>query len=467
PILLLLVVVTIVFARLPKVDLGYAQGFLTRRRWNWLPLGLTYAFLYLGQTFYQSSRYEDAIPALERSVRLTTDPSRFGYQVSKAHYMLGQALARVGRRGEAKVHLERSQELKSELSKGEAEDIQEHIYGTNKRPGSGMGSGDFSDLASNTEPHVILARDRPSDRARAELEKAIAFYRNVCSSAYQNLARAYIQRSAFGPAADYLEKAVSWDDTAPDIYFNLGLAGLRAGHLSRAFRALKKAMERKPAKKETLRVLGSLALKLVEERETGLALETVNYLLERNDSVADLFLLRGQIYAQKGLFAEALAEFQKGLQKNPRLARAHYLSGTVLIRTGQLRAARQEFDKVLELNPNHAGALYHEAFVLIEERKMKQAAPLLEKAIRLAPDNADAYYQLGKIQQNQGQLIQAIANLETAAHLNPSGAHIFYQLSRAYRKAGRKEEGTRALERYRQLKKEQEERRLKNHSGPQ
>jgi len=49
PILILLVVVGFVLSRLPKVDLGYSEAFKTRRFWNWLPLGLTYAFLYMGR----------------------------------------------------------------------------------------------------------------------------------------------------------------------------------------------------------------------------------------------------------------------------------------------------------------------------------------------------------------------------------------------------------------------------------
>jgi OPA family glycerol-3-phosphate transporter-like MFS transporter len=49
PILILLIVVWLVLSRLPKVDLGHSKEFLTRRKWNWLPLGLTYAFLYMGR----------------------------------------------------------------------------------------------------------------------------------------------------------------------------------------------------------------------------------------------------------------------------------------------------------------------------------------------------------------------------------------------------------------------------------
>jgi OPA family glycerol-3-phosphate transporter-like MFS transporter len=49
PILIILLVIGFVLARLPKVDLGHSRAFIRRRVLNWLPLGLTYAFLYMGR----------------------------------------------------------------------------------------------------------------------------------------------------------------------------------------------------------------------------------------------------------------------------------------------------------------------------------------------------------------------------------------------------------------------------------
>ncbi len=49
-ILILLVVVAVVLARLPKVDgINHSAEYRRRRIMNWLPLGLTYAFLYMGR----------------------------------------------------------------------------------------------------------------------------------------------------------------------------------------------------------------------------------------------------------------------------------------------------------------------------------------------------------------------------------------------------------------------------------
>ncbi len=50
PIAILLVVIAVVIGRLPKVEgLGHTDAYRRRRLLNWLPLGLTYAFFYMGR----------------------------------------------------------------------------------------------------------------------------------------------------------------------------------------------------------------------------------------------------------------------------------------------------------------------------------------------------------------------------------------------------------------------------------
>jgi OPA family glycerol-3-phosphate transporter-like MFS transporter len=49
PIALLGLVIAIVVARLPRVEVRHTAEFSRRRNLNWIPLGLTYAFLYMGR----------------------------------------------------------------------------------------------------------------------------------------------------------------------------------------------------------------------------------------------------------------------------------------------------------------------------------------------------------------------------------------------------------------------------------
>lgn len=57
PILGLLVVITFVIARLPRVELGHSDEFRLRRVRNWLPVGLLYAFLYFGRYNLKVSQF--------------------------------------------------------------------------------------------------------------------------------------------------------------------------------------------------------------------------------------------------------------------------------------------------------------------------------------------------------------------------------------------------------------------------
>lgn len=49
PIAILLGIIGLVIWRLPRIDLGHSDAFRRRRFFNWFPLGMTYAFLYMGR----------------------------------------------------------------------------------------------------------------------------------------------------------------------------------------------------------------------------------------------------------------------------------------------------------------------------------------------------------------------------------------------------------------------------------
>ena len=49
PIAGLLVIVTLLILSLPRIQLGHSSHFLRRRFMNWFPLGMTYAFMYMGR----------------------------------------------------------------------------------------------------------------------------------------------------------------------------------------------------------------------------------------------------------------------------------------------------------------------------------------------------------------------------------------------------------------------------------
>jgi OPA family glycerol-3-phosphate transporter-like MFS transporter len=57
PIGLLVTAVTVVIRRLPRIDVGHSDDFRMRRIRNWMPLGLTYAFLYMARYNLKVSKF--------------------------------------------------------------------------------------------------------------------------------------------------------------------------------------------------------------------------------------------------------------------------------------------------------------------------------------------------------------------------------------------------------------------------
>ncbi len=82
PLAGLLLVIAFVIGRLPRIELGHSDAFRRRRIWNWLPLGLTYAFLYMGRYNLKVSQsaFEELRDAAGHSLMSNADFSEiFGY----------------------------------------------------------------------------------------------------------------------------------------------------------------------------------------------------------------------------------------------------------------------------------------------------------------------------------------------------------------------------------------------------
>ncbi len=406
-------------------------------------------WLYLGTSLAQLGLEEEAVPALRKAVELTVDPTRNNYQISNGYFVLGRILQGRGAREEAAGLLKRAAKLKAEASRNEPS-ILDNVLPDPHAPAA-------ASLAANSEPSAILDDAEPDPEAREILRNTAVYYRESAAHACQQLARLAIERQQFGRAEKYLERSIFWDSSLPGNRFNLAVARIKNADPAGAVEPLIEELGVRADQKDVQQLLANLALSLTEGGDEEAAGKAVDTLLRLNPAVPDLHLLKGDLAARKSQYEEALIEYEIALQKNPSIPEAHYRSGLSLIRLGKFEEAAQQFEAELRLNPRHAKAMYHKAFVLLSQGENEEALPLLEKVVRLEPDYGEAYYELGKAQLEKKQLLVGLANLETAAHLTPGAPHVFYQLYRGYQASGRTTEAESAFNRYRELKKAQEE----------
>ncbi len=93
----------------------------------------SFAYLYLGETFTETKRLPQAVETLEKYLRLVPDPQAVPRDVSRAYYLLGQDLRRLGRVEEAQKALGNSQRYREAKFRYDAQ----HLFNEPKGPADG------------------------------------------------------------------------------------------------------------------------------------------------------------------------------------------------------------------------------------------------------------------------------------------------------------------------------------------
>ncbi len=410
---------------------------------------------YLGDALYGLGEVARAIQHLQTSIEHSPDPSVNGYLASNTHYLLGRALRDQGDPSAAERHLRIAADLKSRMNEMEADRLQDHLRGALNR-------GIREDIIQASS----LDAPGPDEGGRRILENTIPFYRAAAARGFQRLARLFSQSDQLDRAEGMLARGFDWGSELPGIAFNLAVARLKLNDLPGAVAPMVEAYRLQPTSGDIRNSLANLAFDLVQQGNGSAAEPALTVLLEERPAAPELNFLMGQVQAQKGAFHEALAAYARTRELQPDFPELEYYSGLSLLRLGRLEDALASFEATLSTQSDHARALYHKAFVLVSLRRAEEAVPLLQRVVALDRSYADAYYLLGKAQLDLDQTLLGTANLEVAAGLDPTRPHSFFQLARAYRLRGREEAAAEAFQRYQELKRLQERRRLEASRTP-
>src|SRR6185503_17614394 len=91
----------------------------------------------LGQAYQGTGRHKEAIEVLEKSIKFNPSLTHNDYQVTTAHYRLGQSLMKVGRTEEGQKELQLSADLKSKGFKLDEKKVGAFLGGNNLPDQSG------------------------------------------------------------------------------------------------------------------------------------------------------------------------------------------------------------------------------------------------------------------------------------------------------------------------------------------
>ena len=433
-------------------------------------------YFHLGQAHQSKGDHIQAIEVLRKSIALNPQLAHNEYQVTSAHYRLGQSLMKVGQTEEGQKELAVAAQLKSESFKRDEERATAYLNPTSLR------AHDKAAPAITAAEGVVASTVPLDEKTRKALDTSEAYYAKVVASAHNNLGMLQAQRENFSKAVNEFALASNWDATLEGLNFNRGLASFKAEQFKDAIAPLEKELSIHPANTAATQLLGMsyfmvenyakasellskvlsskpgetdlyypLAISFGKQGKKDDADRVIKQMLERGDS-PQLHMILGQAFYDRGDTTKALEELKIALSLDSKTRLAHYYSGLIYLKLGKLDQAQQELESELVGNPKDVRTRYHLAFVLLANQKSAQGIKLMREVIQLKPDYAEAHYELGKALLQQGEIQAAVDNLEAATKLKPEESFIRYQLGRAYLAAGRKPEGENQLEIYRKLK---------------
>ena len=463
-------------------------------------------YLYLGETYTSTSRFKEAVAALQKYVALAHTSQESNRNLSRGYFLLGQGLLRLGgRTEEARQALARSQQLREAQFKYD----QEHMFLDPKQKKEQReleSSADARSLSSDRMAGVLEAGSREEDRTAQEMaqgglppdasassppqpvaesqsvKRYRAFASEIVASSYNDLGVMRAKGGNFSAAAEFFKQAHTWNPALPGLDRNWGLAAYRAELYPDAIPPLERQLAAHPDDVVVRKLLGlsyfvqddfakaAEALRpllpnppddpallfawgtaLVRTRESAAAAKIFQRLLEQNAANPGVHYLLGQAYAQGKDYPTALRELQAAVRLDPTLPEAHYYTGLVYLHQSDFENAAQEFRAELALRPGDPVTTYHLAFALLSLGQAEPAAALLREVVKAKPDYELAYFELGRALLQQGDIEGAIVSLEQAKKLLPDRDLTYFQLSQAYRRAGRLQDAEQALATYKKL----------------
>jgi len=458
----------------------------------------SFAYLYLGETYSETKRLPQAVETLEKYVRLVPNPEEVPRDVSRAYYLLGQDLRRLGRLEEAQKALVNSQRYREAKFRYDAQ----HIFDEPAVPvdGDSHTSGRIAGLLESGAEEQKKSTEsmaqggvrenpgvqRPPALPKAAESKAASAYREFASeilaSSYNDLGVMRAKASQFVEASEYFKQAATWKPALPGLDRNWGLAAYRAQLYSEAISPLERQLAASPDDNFVRQLLGmsyfltdnfvktaevlqpflkappddpglllAWGTALVRTRASEQARRIFRLLIEQNANNPSVHFFLGQAYAQDGDYANALSEFQAALQIDSRLPEVHYFMGLVHLRQSDFESAASEFRSELEIRPADPVVSYHLGYTLLLQGHAEQAAGLLREVVQAKPDYEMARFELGRALLQQGDAAGAIESLEAAKKLFPERDATYFQLSQAYRRVGRLAEAQQALAAYQKL----------------
>ncbi len=244
---------------------------------------------------------------------------------------------------------------------------------------------------------------------------------------------AYNSLKQSAAAEEDLRKAISVDPKAMQAYYALTDFYVNQGDPKKGEEVARQAIQN-ASPDDPVPYLRLAGLMLQEGRKADGEL-VVQQLRNKQPNSAAVATAIGDYYLASRDSANAIKEFQRGLDLDPKNQDLQLRLLETMINSGKIDDASKLTDQLLKANPGDMMARITHARLLAMKGNGPEAVTTLREVIKDAPENAKAHYILGQVLRQTGDLAGAKSELQEALKRQPDNPMMLYALAETYRDA--------------------------------
>jgi tetratricopeptide (TPR) repeat protein len=279
-------------------------------------------YFHLGQAYQGAGKHEQAVEVLKKSIALTVQLDHNDYQVTTAHYRLGQSLIKIGRTEEGQKELQISAQLKAKGFKLDEKKVDAYLSGTSLRAQDGK-------LPEWEQTEPVVAGSNKLDAVKSEkLAAEVSYYSKIVASAHNNIALLRAERQDFKGAVEQFSLAGKWNPQHEGLNYNLGLAYYKSEAYRDAVTPFENELKKNPSNIAAKQLLG-LSYFMIEDFARASPLLADVVAVKSGEAALyyplALSLLReGKVEAANKVIQQMVLEGGNSPQLHILLSQAHY-----------------------------------------------------------------------------------------------------------------------------------------------
>ena len=405
----------------------------------------TAAWRQKGNALYNLSKFDESLLCYEKAISI--DPTD-----AENWYNKGISLIHLGRHKEAVRAFGKATKIDPVFADAWANEGLSFFY-----LGKYEESIDDCDQALRIDPANVLARIVKGyslaslgryDEATKSLDIAIKLDPKLSSLSWYYQGLNNLAEGKYEESIPYFDNAVETDPNLELAWSDRGIALAMLERYDEALKSFERAIKVNPKYAAAWNNIGHLFYIMGDYNES---IKYFDEAINIDPEQIDAWIFKGLALEELERYNESIQSIDWGILLNPKNEMAWNGKGLVLCKLGRYNESIRAFDRALKINPDYASAWNNKGIALAELGKYEDALECYDKAIEIDPNFSRAWNNKGWSLYNIDRLNESIECYDKAILLDPKYVNPWNNKALALFALGRDDEAEEAFARVRAL----------------